>query len=316
MTTLDIGLIGGCGSSGTTLLAHLLDGIGDLRCSPEAYVFHQQRLYSGGDFKRELYRALSQLSPRVVYEAGGLKHVLVPPTFIAARDFFGLTTVDDEYELYRSADSMTALVSHLKANMERRHGFTAPFLWIDQTPKNVLTAATFLDSIPGGRFIHLIRDGRDVVASLAKRYAVETPGRSRTDYLKVGAMRWCYDVSHGLRARGQPGYLERRYEDLAADPLTSVNAILRHLGRPGVDESGLREKKSYAAEHFPFLFLGGEKPSWSAQPTDAVSTRAVGKWRHELGEEELSMLVDTELDGGADVGRFRFGELLEKLGYV
>jgi len=61
-----------------------------------------------------------------------------------SRDFFGLSTVDDEYDLYRSADSMAALIRPLKENLERRHGFTQPFLWIEQTPKNVLAAATLL----------------------------------------------------------------------------------------------------------------------------------------------------------------------------
>jgi hypothetical protein len=309
-------LIGGCGSSGTTLLAHLLDGIGDLRCSPEAYVFHHERLYEARDFKRELYRALSQLGPRVVFEVEDLKHVLVPPIFISGRDFFALTTIDDEYDLFRAVDSVAALARHLKANLEKRHGFARPFVWVDQTPKNVLAAARFLDALPEARFVHLIRDGRDVVASLAKRYAHETPGKSRSAYLKVAAVRWCYDVSRGRQARGRTGYLEIRYEDLAREPLATVNRVLDHLGRPSVDAAQLASKKSYAAEHFPFQFLGGLKPSWSAHPTEAVTTRAVGKWREELAPDELSMLLGAELEAAAGVGPLRFAELLAELQYV
>jgi hypothetical protein len=312
----DLCLIGGCGSSGTTLLAHLLDGIGDLRCSPEAYVFHHESLYDSRDFKRELYRALSQLGRRVIWEIEGVRHLLVPPIFISGRDFFALNTIDDEYDLYRDVDSVDALARHLKNNMERRHGFPRPFLWVDQTPKNVLVAVRFLEALPEARFVHLIRDGRDVVASLAKRYAHETPGKSRATYLEVGAMRWCYDVSRGLAARGRPGYLEIRYEDLTADPLASINRILSHLGRPSIDAAGLREKKSYAAEHFAFQFLGGPKPSWSAHPADAVTTRSVGKWRQELGSEELSMLLAAELTPPDGSGPLRFAELLKRLDYV
>jgi hypothetical protein len=312
----DICLIGGCGSSGTTLLAHLLDGIGDLRCSPEAYVFHHARLYRGTDFKRELYRSLAQFGPRLTIDVLGLKHSLVDPIFISSRDFFGLTTIYDEYELFASVDSVAALGGHLKVNMGKRHGFPTGFLWVDQTPKNVLAAREFLESVPGATFIHLIREGRDVVASLARRYANEMPGGSREAYVRIGALRWCYDVSHGLRARGLPGYLEIRYEELARDPVGGINSILRHLQRPEIDADGLRRKKSYAAEHFPFQFLGGSKPSWSSSPTDAVTTRSVGKWRTELSEEEQAFLSTAEFEVQGVDRPLRFHDLLSELAYA
>jgi hypothetical protein len=156
-------LIGGCGSSGTTLLAHLLDCIGDLRCSPEAYVFHHRTLYEASGFKRELYRSLAQGGPRLVFDVQGFKYALVPQIFLSARAFFAIQTLDDEYELFRDTGSLPELVSQLKSLMERRHGSLHPFLWVDQTPKNALVAPLFLSSLPGAKFVHLIRDGRDVV---------------------------------------------------------------------------------------------------------------------------------------------------------
>jgi hypothetical protein len=308
-------LIGGCGSSGTTLLAHLLDGIGDLRCSPEAYVFHHANLYRAEDFKRELYRALAQQGAKVVFRRDGLEHCLVHPIFIAARDFLGLKTIYDEYDLFTSVDSMGTLAQYLKGRMETRHGFPHHFLWVDQTPKNVLTAALFLESLPGARFIHIIRDGRDVVASLAKRYAHESPGRSRENYVTIGALRWCHDVSWGMKARGLTGYLEVRYEDLTTQPLKWINVMLRHLDREEIDADRFQSKRSYAAEHFPFEFLGGPKPSWDASPTGPVTTRSVGKWRKELSPEDLSLLEAVEFEGLGDVGTLHFRELLAQLNY-
>jgi hypothetical protein len=310
----EVCLIGGCGSSGTTLLAHLLDCIGDLRCSPEAFVFHHRALYGASDFKRELYRSLAQLGPRLVFEVDGLNHSLVHPIFISARSFFGMWTLDDEYDLYSSVGSIAELVEHLKKRMQKRHGFPHPFLWVDQTPKNALVAPLFLSSLRGAKFIHLIRDGRDVAASLAKRYAHELPHKSRDTYLKVGALRWCYDVSRALMARGMPGYLEVRYEELTTDPLGTVNLILRHLEREEIDAAGLERKRSYAAESFPFAFLGGPKPSWGASPTEPVTPRSVGSWRRELSGDELALLSEAEFNvEGA--GPLRFSELLGQLAY-
>jgi hypothetical protein len=313
----NIGLIGGCGSSGTTLLAHLLDGIGDLRCSPEAYVFHHERLYAHDlDFKRELYRALAQLGPRLTLDVLGLKHTLVDPIFISSRDFFGLKTVYDEYDLFAAVDSFAGLAEHLMANMVRRHGFPDPFVWVDQTPKNVLTARLFLEALPSAKFIHLLRDGRDVVASLARRYASELPGGTRAAYVHVGALRWCYDVSRGLKARGLPGYLEVRYEDLTADPVHWINVILAHLGRAPIDAAGLRAKRSYAAEHFPLQFLGGNKPTWSASPLEAVTTRSVGKWRTDLSSDEQALLGTLEFQVAGVAQPLCFDRLLAALNYA
>lgn len=313
----NICLIGGCGSSGTTLLAHLLDGIGDLRCSPEAWVFHHERLYGAGpDFKRELYRALAQLGPRLTVDVAGLKHTLVEPIFISARDFFGLKTIYDEYDLFAAVDSVPDLVRHLMANMARRHAFPDPFLWVDQTPKNALAARPFLEALPGAKFIHLLRDGRDVVASLARRYASESPGGSREAYVRIGALRWCYDVSRGLQARALPGYLEIRYEELTADPLRWINVMLGHMGRAPIDAAGLRTKRSYAAEHFPLQFLGGGKPTWSASPLEAVTTRSVGRWRTELADDEQALLGSFEFQVSGVDQPLRFDRLLAELGYA
>ncbi len=313
----NICLIGGCGSSGTTLLAHLLDGIGDLRCSPEAYVFHHERLYRPGlDFKRELYRALAQLGPRLTVDVEGLKFTLVDPIFISSRDFFGLKSIYDEYDLFTAAGSISDLAGHLRANLARRHGFPDSFLWVDQTPKNALTAAPFLDAMPGATFIHLVRDGRDVVASLARRYAKEMPGHAREAYVRVGALRWSYDVSRGLLARGRPGYLEVRYEDLTAEPLRCINRMLEHVERGPIDAAELRQKKSYAAEHFPLQFLGGTKPSWGANPTEEVTTRSVGRWRTDLSADEQARLGTLEFEIAGVGHPLRFAELLAELAYT
>jgi len=309
-------LIGGCGSSGTTLLAHLLDGIHDIRCSPEAYIFHHRRLFGSDHFQRELYRALAQLSPKWHYDVAGWSFPLVPPLFISGRAFFGLKTIYDEYDLFAASPTFAGLVAWLKRKMVEVHGFPEGFLWVDQTPKNVYGALGFLESFPDGKFVHLIRDGRDVIASLARRYALEFPGKSRRTYLSAGALRWCVDVSHGLKARGKPGYLEVRYEDLVGDPLKWVNVILDHVGRPEIDDTEFRNKQSYAAENFPKLFLGGDKPSWGANPSEGVNTSSVGRWRRDLDQEEMDAILSWSFEWRQGSEQAGTESLLRDLGYL
>lgn len=83
---------------------------------------------------------------------------------------------------------------------------------------------------PGTKFIHLVRDGRDVVASLLRRRHddgrpwadLATACHVWLDHTAIGA-----DFGHGLPAGS---YLELRYEDLVRDDLLLATRILGFLG--------------------------------------------------------------------------------------
>jgi hypothetical protein len=93
--------------------------------------------------------------------------------------------------------------------------------WGDKTPSYVLSIPLLSSLYPSARFIHLIRDGRDVALSYLAR-----PMFPRTIW--EAAWRWRQMVSAGLsagRPLGQHRYLEVRYEDLVTDP----RAVLQRL---------------------------------------------------------------------------------------
>jgi LPS sulfotransferase NodH len=115
---------------------------------------------------------------------------------------------------------------------------------VEKNPKHTLRIP-FLDALfPDCRIIHLIRDGRDTVASLMFRNRgpewghLKTPGWADLLARYPGenhircAHQW-RDAVRICRADGQglpPGrYLEVRYERLVADPAATIDEVLRFL---------------------------------------------------------------------------------------
>ncbi len=83
----------------------------------------------------------------------------------------------------------------------------------DKTPRNVLHIDLLAGAFPDARFVHLVRDGRDVVPSmLGLAYF--------PDRFPEAVLYWADRVRQGRQAGRRLGperYIEVRYEDLVAD---------------------------------------------------------------------------------------------------
>ncbi|HEV3486245.1 MAG TPA: sulfotransferase [Vicinamibacterales bacterium] len=97
--------------------------------------------------------------------------------------------------------------------------------WGDKTPRYVEDIPLLAELWPEARFIHLIRDGRNVALSYADvSFGPKTVGRA--------ARLWASRVSSGCsagRALGPERYLEVRYEDLVEDAAGQVKVICGFL---------------------------------------------------------------------------------------
>jgi hypothetical protein len=91
----------------------------------------------------------------------------------------------------------------------------------DKTPGNVSHLPELAALLPEARFVHIIRDGRDVALS----YLEVSFG---PDTVERGAIHWAKMVDRGRRAGARLGpdrYIEVRYEDLLDDPNTTVRSV-------------------------------------------------------------------------------------------
>jgi hypothetical protein len=170
----------------------------------------------------------------------------------------------------------------------------------DKTPNYVRQIFVLHDLWPRARFIHLIRDGREVGLSLLDwkrkntRMAELFPTWAE-DPVTTAALCWARDVRRG-RDRGRPLgpalYREIRYEDLVHHPADEARDLCSFLEIPY--EAGMLE------------FHQGRTrpgPGRSAKEAWLPITRGLRDWRTQMAPE--------------DVERFEAaaGDLLDELGY-
>lgn len=99
-------------------------------------------------------------------------------------------------------------------------------IWGDKTPRYVEHIPFISGLFPDARFVHLVRDGRDVALSYAK-----VPFGPKT-VAKAAAL-WARRVRIGVtegRRLGDSRYKEIRYEDLVDTPEETTRTLCRFIG--------------------------------------------------------------------------------------
>jgi len=211
-------LIGGCGSSGTTLLQSLLTSHSKVAGGPEMSVFDRPRVYDMGisDFyNRWESEALSVFDEGCLYpisfDGGG-------STFAANRDEFNPEKVVRHIFADPICKTVRDFWSKFFTAYARRNGKA---IWCEKSPNNVYCIEQFLEWFPHGRFINVLRDGRDVVASL-----VQTRG-----FVPIHAMyRWLTAVNAWQRSESDARVFCVRYENLVKFPAPHMRLLLNWLG--------------------------------------------------------------------------------------
>ena len=187
-------------------------------------------------------------------------------------------------------------------------------LMLEKDPKYSRCVDAIRRTVSNARFIHMLRDGRDVACSMtgvAKSWGRHwAPAR-----VEAAAELWQECVKGALAAVDAPGgYLEVRYEDLLSD---SGPGILREaLAFCGVDDDPALAEQLYDRYRYPThskrdVLSGGL--TWSGEavrvgadtryPDDFIGPGTAGRWKAEFRPED-----SRAFDAVA-------GELLVDLGY-
>lgn len=208
----------GCGRSGTTMLRLMLDTHPELAIPGESHIipaiWRCRRRYGSGT-------ALDVTTlARDILRSPHVKH-------------WGV----DEESVHRrlrelAQPSIAAVIEAVYATYADQAGKPR---WGDKTPSYVLAIPQISHLFPSARFIHLIRDGRDVAQSYLAR-----PMFPRTIW--EAAWRWSQMVSAGRaagEALGPQRYLEVHYGDLVTSPEGTLQRICS-FGGLRFDEMMLR----------------------------------------------------------------------------
>ena len=183
---------------------------------------------------------------------------------------------------------------------------------LDKEPTNTFHTALIAEVFPEARFIHLLRDGRDVAASLVAASKENWAKDWAPTRVSVAAGTWKEHVvaARATKDLGLP-FLEARYEDLLAAPVESLVALFEFVGVAGDVEMAER-----VADEFSFarvresgsrsrgITRSGELSSTSSTEPKGFYRRGVaGSWQSEWSDFDKA-----EFDRIA-------GQLLVELGY-
>lgn len=268
----------GCPRSGTTLLQRMLDHHPDLAVTNDSHFIPRAIAPSAA-------RADLPLTPELVERVVGYRRF---PRLEVAES--------TAREAASRSETYAEFVSELYTEHARLRGKT---LAGEKTPDYVRHIPQLHALFPRARFIHILRDGRDVALSTLEWATGEKgPGKFglwREEPVAVCALWWRWQVESGRRdgsSLGADCYREVRYEDLIAEPEKNLRSLADFLDLPYAPEmAAFHEGKTRRNSRL------SAKSAW------LPATPGLRDWRRQMSER------DTELFEAIA------GDLLSALGY-
>jgi|TARA_B100000315_G_C14543473_1_gene572083 hypothetical protein len=146
-------------------------------------------------------------------------------------------------------------------------------IWIEKSPSNCRYIKSFKDFFPNGKYIHVVRDGRDCAISLVKRgWTLENAVR-----------RWLYDTLCGVPFRGDKNYIEIKYEDLVTNPSGILLKLYQFIDVEIIDFDSLNISNDFSDKYQKTMngitFYSEYKKSWNYNPTDKISDQGISNWK-------------------------------------
>jgi hypothetical protein len=277
----------GVGRSGTTLLRLMLDAHPELAMPPET------------GFVPDVIRACGR--------RGSTPAALM--TVLREARSWGDFDVD-ENELERRFNSTARLDA--TAALRSFYGLYAEGQgkprWGDKTPAYMKRMPMIERSLPEARFVHVIRDGRDVALSRWRRALREPAPAERV------AQMWSNRIA---RAREQasrlPHYIEIRYEDLVTDTEPTLRKVAEFVELPWSDEmlryhERASERLEEISRDLPARGNKAPRPGTERMAAHALASEPpkkerIATWRERMAEDDRAAFESVA------------GGLLSELGY-
>lgn len=265
-------LVMGCSRSGTTLLQSMLASHSRVHTFPETGVF---------------------------LKAFGMRGTVLPWARL------GLTIGKERKALARLLASQSGAPGQVprlpprRVSLSRSLADVAAFLdglaeahgkdvWLEKTPRHVFHARRIRRAIPGALCIHMVRDSRDVVASIVdrgKKYPDRFPRQSDPSY---GIRQWNRSMRATEAAMKKPGHAVVIYESLVA----AVETTLRTLcGIVGLE---FEAEMLTPADRASFTSPDEEWKSQVNAPVEAASSK-FEKLFDEVARARINLRLETDI---------------------
>jgi hypothetical protein len=245
--------IGCCGSSGSTFLAKSLDNHPDIACGDELNLFMNSNLYNN-------YGKVKLLLP--IIKKYGLQN---NPYSRDGSFFANLESYDLDkktaWDWLKKSKNINELASEFENHIL---DYANKKIWAEKTPKNIYVAHLFLDSFPNSKFIHIVRNPKDVMLSLI--------GRNYS--IVEAAQRWMVSVASAQKVKDRDNVLEIRYEDLVLENEKIMKKLCSFIGVEYKKEFFSSDKYSSKKLH---KFSGHS--SWHTSADNSISKKSLFKYK-------------------------------------
>jgi len=285
-------IMGGSGSTGSSLLKNILN--------------RNEEIFSGGE--------TAFFAKKMIYEnwTKARKRIL-------KRKFSGLR--NHGWHIYNGTDLLQSeylwkekALEALLQNTNTLKDFTARFyakalqktgarIWLEKTPANAACFTFFLNSYEDGKVIHMVRNPFDTIASLMSRgYDL---------YYATGI--YLLNTACGLTIETSPRSITVKYEDLIASPEAKTRELCTFL-----DITYAPHMLEPQGENISQSKLEG----WNYDETQAIGKAAVGRFDRLDDEEQNAIMEAVNLIQISNTGKAYYntdlstvGDICQRLGY-
>ncbi len=181
-------------------------------------------------------------------------------------------------------------------------------LWVDKSPVHLRWMSVISRLVPGSRFVHLLRDGRSVVASIAdlvlrdagwqlqleRRLGIPSP-HDRQGVIDAVCDWWNKDIRLSAACLSSPAHTLVHYADLVGRPEPTMRNLAAFLAVDYV--SAMTEPGDRAATAVGWRSIMDHMQG----PFQAVYDRGLEKFEVTFDERERNRITDRLVAGGSVV---------------
>lgn len=274
----------GCERSGTTLLQSLLAAHSKIHSVPETHFV--KRLFRAEKRPRlaSARRNWPKSALRGMHVAG--RNLLASAGWVSKRRaeaaWRGFDEGFEEALFFWEKHSVHAQMHHFVSAMDRTCLRTGKHIWLEKTPEHLFYIPQIQRHVPGVKFIHIVRDGPEVVASLNRLAKVYPQWQPFIDEA-FAVERWNHAWRETQRWIGQQNHLIVRYETLLLARRRTLAKVLKFLDC---------DPESNLWKHFPDVARGLIRPDEPWKASNMQSMRDCRKFTKAFDRRKQTWIRD------------------------
>lgn len=289
-----LALVGSCPSSGSTLLADLLDSTPYSACGVETGIFANKKIYNFNQYKKNIYQTSSCFSPHRKRSSINFNRL----------HSYGLN-IEEYKELVTSSKTINNFAQKFANNFIALRGKEDNAVVFDKTPINLNCIELFLENFKDAYFINIVRNPLFVYTSLLSR--------GFSPYVAMAS--WLTNVAKYLQYQDHQRVISIKYEDLCSHPFITVQNIIQTITGQKIK---LQEIQDYYGHNKYRKIHSKKKLRWTITTYGEIRNANNKSIKpNDLLEfsKKITYAINAKYGEHFDLKSISFRESIEKLGY-